>query len=201
MVFTVVGVMPRRFIGADPLQRPQIFVPLATEPVLNQRTQPDCVRTSRLVAHGDGTPAAWIYAGQGQRAGSFRFGCGAAREGSRREVDREPRETTLPICRGAGIGGIQLRPIEISQAARRGVRDVRRHPAAGLPQPGQPADGARHCAAARTRHAHGDGSFAAEAHPAVAGGGPAARYDRNAGWPGDCAGRQQVACCDAAEER
>ena len=36
VVFTVVGVMPRRFIGADPLQRPQIFVPLATERVLNQ---------------------------------------------------------------------------------------------------------------------------------------------------------------------
>ncbi len=35
VVFTVVGVMPRRFVGADPLQRPQIFVPLATEPVLN----------------------------------------------------------------------------------------------------------------------------------------------------------------------
>jgi predicted permease len=35
VVFTVVGVMPRRFIGADPLQRPQIFVPLATEPILN----------------------------------------------------------------------------------------------------------------------------------------------------------------------
>jgi predicted permease len=35
VVFTVVGVMPRRFIGADPLERPQIFVPLATEPVLN----------------------------------------------------------------------------------------------------------------------------------------------------------------------
>ena len=25
----------RRFVGADPLERPQIFVPLATEPVLN----------------------------------------------------------------------------------------------------------------------------------------------------------------------
>ena len=36
VIFTVVGVMPRRFIGADPLQRPQIFVPLATEPILNQ---------------------------------------------------------------------------------------------------------------------------------------------------------------------
>ncbi|MGA8088048.1 MAG: ABC transporter permease [Terracidiphilus sp.] len=36
VVFTVVGVMPRRFIGGDPLQRPQIFVPLATEPVVNR---------------------------------------------------------------------------------------------------------------------------------------------------------------------
>jgi hypothetical protein len=34
-VFTVVGVMPKRFIGADPLARPQLFAPLATEPVLN----------------------------------------------------------------------------------------------------------------------------------------------------------------------
>jgi predicted permease len=34
-VFTVVGVMPKRFIGADPLQRPELYVPLATEPILN----------------------------------------------------------------------------------------------------------------------------------------------------------------------
>ncbi len=34
-VFTVVGVMPKRFIGANPLERPDVFVPLATEPVLN----------------------------------------------------------------------------------------------------------------------------------------------------------------------
>jgi predicted permease len=32
--FTIVGVMPRSFFGADPLQRPQIFVPLADEEVL-----------------------------------------------------------------------------------------------------------------------------------------------------------------------
>ncbi len=35
VAFTIVGVMPRRFFGADPLQRPQIFVPLADEEVLN----------------------------------------------------------------------------------------------------------------------------------------------------------------------
>jgi predicted permease len=32
--FSVVGVMPRTFFGADPLQRPQIFVPLADEEVM-----------------------------------------------------------------------------------------------------------------------------------------------------------------------
>lgn len=34
-VFTVVGVMPKRFIGADPLERPELFVPLAEEPILH----------------------------------------------------------------------------------------------------------------------------------------------------------------------
>jgi predicted permease len=34
-VFTVVGVMPKTFIGADPMDRPQLFLPLATEEVLN----------------------------------------------------------------------------------------------------------------------------------------------------------------------
>lgn len=35
VAFTIVGVMPRSFFGADPLQRPQIFLPLADEEVLN----------------------------------------------------------------------------------------------------------------------------------------------------------------------
>lgn len=34
VAFTVVGVMPRSFFGADPLRRPQLFVPLADEEVL-----------------------------------------------------------------------------------------------------------------------------------------------------------------------
>ena len=34
-LFTVVGVMPKRFIGADPLDRPELFVPMATEPVIH----------------------------------------------------------------------------------------------------------------------------------------------------------------------
>jgi len=34
-LFTVVGVMPKRFIGADPLERPEIFVPLAAETAMD----------------------------------------------------------------------------------------------------------------------------------------------------------------------
>jgi len=34
VAFTIAGVMPRSFFGADPLQRPQIYVPLADEEVL-----------------------------------------------------------------------------------------------------------------------------------------------------------------------
>jgi predicted permease len=33
--FTVVGVMPQRFIGADPLQRPDIYAPLSTDPIID----------------------------------------------------------------------------------------------------------------------------------------------------------------------
>ncbi len=34
-LFTVVGVMPKRFIGADPLNRPELFVPIAAEPAMS----------------------------------------------------------------------------------------------------------------------------------------------------------------------
>lgn len=33
--FTVVGVMPKRFIGANPTESPEIFVPLSTEPIID----------------------------------------------------------------------------------------------------------------------------------------------------------------------
>ena len=33
--FTVVGVMPKQFIGADPIHRPEIFVPLSAEPIID----------------------------------------------------------------------------------------------------------------------------------------------------------------------
>ncbi len=34
-LFTVAGVMPKSFIGADPLQRPELFAPLAAEPAMS----------------------------------------------------------------------------------------------------------------------------------------------------------------------
>ena len=33
--FTIVGVMPKSFVGADPAQRPQIFAPLYADPIIN----------------------------------------------------------------------------------------------------------------------------------------------------------------------
>ena len=47
-LFTVVGVMPKRFIGADPLDRPELFAPLAAEPAMHG--------TRNLTAAG---PHAW----------------------------------------------------------------------------------------------------------------------------------------------
>jgi predicted permease len=35
MPFTVIGVMPREFIGSDPTYRPEIFVPLSAEPIID----------------------------------------------------------------------------------------------------------------------------------------------------------------------
>jgi putative ABC transport system permease protein len=51
--FTVVGVMPKRFIGADPTERPQIFAPLSVDPIIDApRNHID-----------DGTNAWWLTVG------------------------------------------------------------------------------------------------------------------------------------------
>ena len=49
--FTVVGVMPKQFVGADPTQRPEIFAPLSADPIIDApRNHID-----------DGVHAWWIY--------------------------------------------------------------------------------------------------------------------------------------------
>ena len=57
--FTVAGVMPRRFIGADPTQRPEIFVPLSADPVIH---------TPRSFIEM-GTHAWWLTVGARRQAG------------------------------------------------------------------------------------------------------------------------------------
>ena len=194
--------MPRRFVGADPLQRPQIFVPLATEPVVN--------RERSLTAFGH---HAWWLTVMGRLQPGIALEKANAEIASisdvvlcervpRCEVDREPRETPLQICCGARIGGIQLRSHELPQAAGRGVRHVRRDSFAGVPQPCQPAAGARYRTPEGTGYTHGDGGLPAKAHPAVAGRGTLLLgFNRNDGWPCDCADGEQVARCNAAERR
>ena len=59
MPFTVVGVMPRRFIGADPAQRPQIYVPLSAEPIIDAPRKLDCDRHSRSLVDGNGATQIW----------------------------------------------------------------------------------------------------------------------------------------------
>ncbi len=85
--FTVVGVMPTRFIGADPAQRPEIYVPLSAEPIIDapenwiaggvnfhwltvmarrksgislQRTNGALLPTSMPIAHAQVSDAEWI---------------------------------------------------------------------------------------------------------------------------------------------
>ncbi len=55
--FTVVGVMPKRFIGADPTQRPMIFAPLSADPIMDAPQRPYLRRNSRVVDHGRCTAA------------------------------------------------------------------------------------------------------------------------------------------------
>jgi predicted permease len=57
--FTVVGVMPKRFTGADPTRNPQIFAPLSTDPIIDApRNHID-----------DGIHAWWITVGARLRPG------------------------------------------------------------------------------------------------------------------------------------
>ncbi len=65
--FTVVGVMPKRFIGADPLDRPDLFVPIAAEPAMHG--------TRSLVAAGH--HAWWLTAMARMRPGATLAQAGA----------------------------------------------------------------------------------------------------------------------------
>jgi hypothetical protein len=131
-VVTVVGVMPKRFIGADPLERPELYIPLAAEPVLNGersmtaagihgwwmtvmgRLQPqatleqanaEMTAISSAVLHESTSDTGWI-------------------------ADREKRH--FHFAAESGSAGFTC-PAALPQAAGGGFRHVRRHSLTGLP--------------------------------------------------------------------
>jgi putative ABC transport system permease protein len=158
-VFTVVGVMPKRFIGADPLERPDVFVPLATEPVLNgeQNLTKDGIHGWWLTAMGRLKPGVTIGDANAQveAATSAVLHENANDEG----WVNQAAEAAFSVQGRIGVGGIHVFAADLSQAAGGGVRDVRGDPAAGLPKPDQPADGAGRSTGAGAGDAAGDGGY------------------------------------------
>jgi predicted permease len=125
-VFTVVGVMPKRFIGADPLERPELYVPLATERILNgERNMTDAgihgwwltvmgrlaqgvtieqanaqvAAATSAVLHDNVTDTGWI---DKQLKGHFRFGAerGSAGFTYVRLIFRKPLVAVFAMCGG-----------------------------------------------------------------------------------------------------
>jgi predicted permease len=124
--FTVVGVMPKRFIGADPMSRPQIYAPLSTDPIIDAprnhiddgihawwltvgaRLQPgvtlaqanaSLATISDPILHDASTEASYI---ADEEKGHFKF---AAEPGSRgftfaRRFFRKPLLTMFLMCGG-----------------------------------------------------------------------------------------------------
>ncbi len=82
------------------------------------------------------------------------------------------RERAFPFRGRTGLPRIHLCPPPLSPATGSDVRDVRRNSAAGVPEPGEPVDGARRGAGTRAGDAAGDRRHAAAADPAAAGGEP-----------------------------
>ena len=79
--FTVVGVMPKRFIGPDPTQRPEIYAPLSADPIIDApRNHID-----------DGIHAWWIIVGARIKPGI-----------SMEQVNAELRTVSSPILHEAG---------------------------------------------------------------------------------------------------
>jgi predicted permease len=125
-VFTVVGVMPKRFIGADPLERPELYVPLATEPLLNGarnmtdagvhgwwmtvmgRLQPETTlaqadaaveAATSSVLHENARDEGWV-AQQQKRHFQFRVESGSAGYTWVRDEFRKPLVAVFAMCGG-----------------------------------------------------------------------------------------------------
>ena len=199
--FTVVGVMPKGFIGADPLQRPDLFLPLATEPVINGLRSMTTVgvHASWLVVMGRLQPGATLQQANAQ-VGSVSSAV-LHQVPSDAQYDGANGEEAFSFHCRERIGWIHLRPLDLSQAADSGICHVRRHPAAGMPEPGKLADGARSGAPERTGHPAGAGGDAPQAGAAAACGEPVDRAHGHSVGPGDCSSGQQVSGGDTVGRR
>ncbi len=147
---SIVGVMPQRFTGTDPTQHPQIFLPLATEPLIDApydniadgyharwlsvmgRKKPELsldqadaslasASRSLLDGHDDAQGAAdWI---KDARSEHFRFFAEAGSTGNTylRDVYRKPLQAVLALCGGMLLlACLNLASLLFARAASRG---------------------------------------------------------------------------------
>ena len=169
--FTVVGVMPKRFIGADPTQKPEIFAPLAADPIIDApRNHID-----------DGMNAWWLTVGARLRPGVTLAQANASLAAVSGPILHQAPAAPALIAdqekahfhfSRARLPRFYLCPHDVSQAARSHVPHVRRHSSAGLPEPGQPVDGTRRGAGAGVGDENGHWRYAAATDPTIAGGKP-----------------------------
>lgn len=124
VVFTIVGVMPDRFIGADPTARPKVFIPLSAEPLVDapinmnaegyhawwltamgrmkpsvsvSQAQASLASATSDVLSGPDSDAEWA---ADARKSNFRFTVDPAPGGYSyvREFFREPLQAVLGLC-------------------------------------------------------------------------------------------------------
>ena len=141
--FTVVGVMPKRFIGPDPTQRPEIYAPLSADPSSTRRgiiLLTASTHGGSSWARGSSPESAWSRPTQHCSLSQTPF---CMRPGRRPKIYRREGEGTFPFRGRPGFKRIYIRALSFPQASRGHVRHVRRNSAAGLPESGQPVDGAR----------------------------------------------------------
>ena len=140
--FTVVGVMPKRFTGASPVEHPEIYVPFEADPVVDAPR--DHINA--------GTHAWWISVMARLKPGitleqtntALKAVSGAILHESTddaRYIQNEEKGTLL-LRGGAGIEWVCVCAVSISQTVGDDVRDVWRDSTAGVPEPRQSAAGA-----------------------------------------------------------
>ena len=192
--FTVVGVMPRSFIGANPTRRPEIYLPLWAEPIT------DAPYSS--VASGYHS---WFLRVVGRRKpGVSLEQANAALETEANGIldetapedpkwIKECRDNHFRIAAIPGSKGFSFVRASFAKPLTRRLRTLRRHAAACLPQPRQPAHGPRRHPRARAGHPPRPRSLAPPAYAAAHDREPHHRHIRHRRRPARRPTRQPVA--------